>query len=311
MMRRGWWLLALLVANLSAQTLAGLIPSAAELGAFKSTQAPQYYDAGTLWQYIDGGAPGYLAYGFHEVASVTVAICATALPSCPDAGRLEFVADIYDMGNALNAFGIYSTERSPDGQPVKVGSEGYQSDNALFFWQDRYYVKIVSDTGAPAVPEASRKLAAILSRKLPAAGTPPKLFSVFPAEGRVPHSERFLAQDVMGLEFLRGGYVVEYARNGAKCRAFLIPGANAGGIQPNFQKFSEFVRTNGTIDPRPLQIGEESFAGKTSAYGAVMVARQGRYMAGVVGFEDREAARSLLLSILSKLAGAGQTHARR
>jgi len=33
--------------------------------------------------------------------------------------------DIYDMGNAQNAFGIYASERSPDNSFITLGAEGY------------------------------------------------------------------------------------------------------------------------------------------------------------------------------------------
>jgi hypothetical protein len=293
-MNRGICFLSLLAVscNLFAQGMAGLIPTAAELAGFKITEAAEYYNPDNLWNYIDGGAPGYLAYGFEQVATFVVV---------PSADDLEFVVDIYDMGTALNAFGIYSTERSPEGVAVNVGSEGYRSENALFFWQDRYYVKIVSSTAAPAVASASMKLASILSRKLPPGGAFPKLFSVFPKEERVARSERFLARDVIGQEFLRNGYVVEYARKDAKYRVFLVQGANAGEVRQNFQEYRRFVESNGTVAGRPSQIGEEAFAGKAGAYGEVLAARRGRYMLGVLGLGDREAARAIVLSMLSKL----------
>ena len=280
--------------TLCAQATARLVPTAAELPGFKITRAAEYYNAGNLWKYIDGGAPGYLAYGFKEVAAFAVT---------HPAGQLEFTVDIYDMGDALNAFGIYSTERSPEGTAIDTGSQGYRTENALFFWQDRYYVKIVGDTPAPPMAATSMKLAAIVSRKLPPRGAPPRLFSVFPEEGRIRGSERFLAHDVLGQQFLHNGYIVEYAKKDAKYRLFLIRAGDARQAQRGFRQYRDFVETNGSIAARPQQLGEEAFLGKASAYGGVVVARQGRYMAGVLGLDDADAARAIVLVMLSKLAG--------
>jgi hypothetical protein len=281
------------MAGLSAQhpSLSTLIPTVAELAGFQITEAAQYYDAGNLWDYIDGGAPGYLAYGFKQAAAFTVV---------HSADQLEFVVDIYDMGDALNAFGIYSSERAPDGTAANAGSEGYRTENALFFWQDRYYVKIVGYAAAPTMAATSSKLAAILSRKLPPRGAPPKLFSAFPQEGRVPRSERFLARDVLGQRFLRNGYIVEYTKKDGKYRVFLIRGANAAEARQNFQQYRKFVESNGAISARP-RIGEEAFAGRAGAYGALLVARQGRYMLGVLGLDDPDAARAIIVSLFSTL----------
>ena len=281
------------MAGPSAQhpALSTLIPTVAELTGFRITEATQYYHAGNLWNYIDGGAPGYLAYGFKQAAAFTVV---------HSADQLEFVVDIYDMGDALNAFGIYSTERAPDGTATNAGSEGYRTENALFFWQDRYYVKIVGYAAAPTMAATSSKLAAILSRKLPPKGSAPRLFSFFPAEGRVPHSERFLARDVLGQRFLRNGYIVEYTKKDGKYRVFLIRAANAAEARQNFQQYRKFVESNGAISARP-RIGEEAFAGRASVYGALLVARQERYMLGVLGLDDPDAATAIVVAMLSKI----------
>jgi len=278
--------------TLRAQTTARLVPTAADLPGFKITRGAEYYNAGNLWKYIDGGAPGYLAYGFREVAALVATHSAT---------QIELTVDIYDMGDALNAFGIYSTERFPDGSAIGTGSEGYQTENALFFWQDRYYVKIIGYEAAPMLATMSATLAAIVSRKLPPKGVLPKLFSVFPQEGRIPGRERFLARDVLGQPFLHNGYIVEYAKQDTKYRVFLIRAGDAGQAERGFRQYRQFVEMNGSIAARPQQIGEDAFIGKTSVYGEVFVARKGPYMAGVLGLDDAEAAGAVVLSMLTKL----------
>lgn len=60
----------------------------------------EVYAGETLYDYIDGGAPQYFEYGFHEVASQELRL----------RGR-TYVLDVYRMADPVAAFGIYSTRR--------------------------------------------------------------------------------------------------------------------------------------------------------------------------------------------------------
>ena len=58
---------------------------------------PHYFTADNLFEYINGSADLYLAYDFQRLITVTFLN--------PDYQSLTI--DIYDMGNELNAFGVY------------------------------------------------------------------------------------------------------------------------------------------------------------------------------------------------------------
>ena len=60
------------------------------------------------------------------------------------AGDLDLTADIFDMGSAENAFGMYSSERSPKYDFIPMGTEGYRNEGIINFLQDRYYVKLAA-----------------------------------------------------------------------------------------------------------------------------------------------------------------------
>jgi len=118
-----------------AEGLQERIRSKGEPADFRITEKPVTYNRDTLWEYINGGAVGYLAYGFKEAITYTTA---------HHESGLEFVVDIYDMGRQIHAYGIYSLERSQEGVAVEWGCDGILYGNALYFWQDRYYVKIMA-----------------------------------------------------------------------------------------------------------------------------------------------------------------------
>ena len=58
--------------SIPATELKTLVPSSHEFTDFKITHGAEYYTEENLWDYINGAAPAYLAYGFEEMATMQV-----------------------------------------------------------------------------------------------------------------------------------------------------------------------------------------------------------------------------------------------
>jgi hypothetical protein len=92
----------------------------------KPSSQPQYYSS-DLYRYIDGAADAFL--GFDLVAM---------LPQEYKAKDAGVTVDIYSLVTPLNAFGMYTAERSPSYHFVPVGAEGYVGDFMLNFYQRKF-----------------------------------------------------------------------------------------------------------------------------------------------------------------------------
>jgi len=276
-----------------ARELKELIPLSNELTGFTISKKPEYYNQENLWDYMNGGAPGYLAYGFKEM--VTFAVMSLK-------NNLELVVDVYDMGNTLNAFGIYSTERLPGGQDVECGIGSFQSDKILFFWQDSYYVKLMAYGVTSETAKSLTFLAQVISQKMPKKGTRTHLFSLFPEKGKFKKSERYTRRDVLGQEYFTNGYSAEYEKNGSKYQIFLICGDSLEEARQSFKKYRNYVKTAGTITDERVQIGEQAFAGTHNYYGMVLFGRSGAYIIGTLGLDDRQAAQEIITRMIARLA---------
>jgi hypothetical protein len=70
----------------------------------------------------------------------------------------------YEMGLAANAQAMYESERPPQATPVAVGTAGYQSGGAVFFWKGPIYAQVLSsrpdDSDAEIVLRIAERLAA-------------------------------------------------------------------------------------------------------------------------------------------------------
>ncbi len=57
------------------------------------------------------------------------------------------------------AFGIYSTERSPSFNYMKLGAQGYSADGSINFFKGNYYVKIRTFSKSEKTLQAVESLA--------------------------------------------------------------------------------------------------------------------------------------------------------
>ncbi len=181
------------------KTLASLLPQDREVDA-RLTEGPAFYGPGNLYEYIDGGAEAFVGYDFVALAHAVY-----------QKGDAEITVDVYDMRRPDNAYGIYSSERSPDYSFLSVGAEGYQGDLLINFCHDRYYVKLsaFSDTqkGAALLESFARKISSAIGT----APLLPKPLSLFPAAQLLPHTKTFVLRSPLGREFLSPAYTARYS----------------------------------------------------------------------------------------------------
>jgi hypothetical protein len=198
----------------------------------------------TLYEYIDGAAESYIGYDFRELA-----VAEFAKPGA----RASVTLEIYDMGNDLNAFGIYSAERFPDNKTVDIGTHGYIEGEALNFFAGRRYVKLLcfesGDATASILETFARKVAAAAGAK----GAIPALFSVFPKDDLVPNSEKYIRRNVMGFDFLGNGYLVSYKVDGAEFEGFVIEPEKGRDPAALMKRLLDFFSGDGqAVEPLPF-----------------------------------------------------------
>jgi hypothetical protein len=141
--------------------------------------SPTTYDRETIFDYINGAGEVYRSYAF-----VDVAVERYTRPGGPDV-----TIEIFDMGNAADAYGVFSYAREQEEPGIGGGYE--RKGSVLCFWQDRYYVCVAAEQLAPDDETVLERLAGRISQVLPPTPAPPALLQALPDEGRVAFSERF------------------------------------------------------------------------------------------------------------------------
>ena len=127
-----------------------------------------------LYNYMDGGAELYISYGFKEAISRTYT----------KEGQPEIVAEVYDLTESRNAFGVFSQAR--ESENLELGQGGYSMPGAVFFWKGPYYILLSSWESTPEASDFMLSLGKYIQERIPVTGDIPALVKLLPENGLVP-----------------------------------------------------------------------------------------------------------------------------
>ncbi len=149
------------------------------IAGWKKADPPDFYTPETLSTYIDGGAELYISYDFRNALSVKYT----------DAAANEIAVDIFEMGSAPDAFGVFAHSRETIDDRFGQGCE--YAAGLLTFWKDRYYVSILAYPETAAKREVVFELARAIAGAIGNEGALPPIIALLPAENLLPETVRY------------------------------------------------------------------------------------------------------------------------
>ena len=194
--------------------------------------APRFYSS-DLYRYMDGGADIYLKYGLAGMAH----------REYKRAG-VDMTVDVFDMGGPLQAFGMYSAERSPEYHFIDIGAEGYSSESTLNFLQGRYYVRLSAfgDGAATALDSFARAI----SRTIGGDRLLPALLDILPRENRVARSEKYVVQAPAGHDFLTPALTASYRFDEKATSLVISLAADAREADKSVERLRQYYSRSGS-----------------------------------------------------------------
>jgi hypothetical protein len=188
----------------------------------------------------------------------------------------DVTLDIYDMGNPLNAFGMYAAERSPSYHFLPLGAEGYVSDFILNFFQGEFYVKLSAfSNDGKTVPDLVPWAQAI-SAKIGTEKSMPAALSILPVEGRAEKSEKFVNKAPLGHDFLSPAIEATYMVEGKPVLLLISKASDATGAAERVHQLRDYFRKSGKIGPGP-DVVAGGFRGSNQYEGEVIFFSRGAY----------------------------------
>ncbi len=213
------------------------LPEAA--GQWRAASRPVAYTTETIFDYIDGHAEVYLAYGF----------CGSiARRYLGPEGEGDIVLDVFELASPEDAFGVFTHDQ--DGEDAALGQGSLFRYGWLSFWKGPFFVSIYaegeSDEARGAVFELGREVAAAIQM----VGSLPAIVGLLPSRGLDPRSVRYLHDPTILAAHLPfdGGHILRLGPNAvaalgrydlADSRAYLLlvsyrDTADAGSAESDF-----------------------------------------------------------------------------
>jgi hypothetical protein len=262
------------------------LPDAA--GGWTASSAPAVYDPETIYDYIDGHAEVYRAYGFKR--------CVSRRFTGP-AGESDVIADVFELASPDDAYGMFTHDR--DGEPAGIGNDSLVRYGWLSFWKGPYFVSIVAEGDTERSRAAVLELGRTIAAALPAGGQIPPIVRALPARHLDRRTVRFLrhAQILNTHVFVSDENVFALAPDTAAALGAYTRGADRGYLllldYPDAARAGRAASTarsrwlNGATGDAPTALNDRTFAAVRAA---------GPRVAAVLGATSAGFARELLNS---------------
>jgi hypothetical protein len=181
------------------------------LQGFKVLSNYPVYTSDNIKDFIDGAAVTYLSYNFEDLHVAEY-----------KKGRNVIKLEIYRYKDNTQAFGIYSSERSPSFNFINIGAQGYKTDGSLNFFKANYYVKIRTYSKSEKVLHSLETLALRVTDMIPGESAMPKALTEFPGAGKKKNEETYIRESVLGHEFLQDAFKAQYEVGDITISIFII-----------------------------------------------------------------------------------------
>lgn len=236
------------------------------------------FDTQGLFRVIDGAAELYVDYGFRELTARDFS-----------RGDLKIVLNVFDMGDPLNAYGIYQRQRPEKAETVSAGTEAasappYQCQLV----KGPYYVKVDVHKGK-LTREACRAIVEAAAKSLPGSKELPAPFALLPGTHRIAGSIGYARKDYLGLaELTRCVHATYRAPGGEQYLVFSLVTDDPDAAWKKLAAKWKPVETG----------GREILVRKVPYRGDVFVTRANDGIVGVASAGDTPLSRDFLLGVL-------------
>jgi hypothetical protein len=271
-------------------------------------EGPRFYARKTLFEHLDGQAELYFKYGYQK------SIFAIYQDQEKPENQIEI--DIYEMGNILQAFGIFSRLRTED-RSGGIGSDSCLDDRSVLFYKGKYFVMLY---GTEPNPPAMKELALSISSRISDPSPIPKEIGFFPTRNLKPGSIQYFSEGLLGHRFLKRGFQATYReavdeKEKGEAEVSVKPGKeqktfhlflalfhSGDEAKAALKSFKKYLTKEGRVQPKtPAGFGPEAFGGEDSYQGKVLTVRRRDYLIGIVGFENDKEAEDCLSEMIRNI----------
>jgi hypothetical protein len=206
-----------------------------DLSGYKKVSSYPIFGPDKLWDFINGAADTYLAYGFVDLNVVEY-----------KKGKNVIKVEVYRHSNNTMAFGIYSTERSPTFRFMDLGAQGYITEGSINFFKGVYYVKIRTYSKNEKTLQSTESLALKVANMLDGDSKMPLAISQFPLTGKKLNEETYINESVLGHKFLNKAYKAIYELGADNFSIFIMENRSPADVKNSVNAYLTATGTDTT-----------------------------------------------------------------
>lgn len=256
-----------------------------QINGWKLEIEKQVYDAGNLWNIIDGAADLFLEYSFIDMHSARYS----------NASGIEIKVELYRHSSPNTAFGMYSQEKDPDYSFLKIGAQGYIEPGALNFLSGVYYAKLSCNQNGDEVQNSLKLIAGKTADNLKQDNTLPAVLNAFPEQWKKQNTEQYVAQNFLGYSFLKSAFTTSYINN-SFFKIFIIENENPETAKAVLDKYVQTIsRERAIITGNKYELNDPN-------NGMIILLLQGKYLFGTVNCTDKSTIDGLIKKIAARLS---------
>ncbi len=282
-----WFTLAIPYSQGNSDILDGL-----NLSGIKIADSPYHFEPHNLFEYINGAADFYIAYGFASLVGANYFVGSNPNDS--------ITIDIYDMGKKINAFGVFKSKWNKDASSLNIGAASFGDYGYLVFYKDRYFVEINAFIKNEKWKAQPMIFAQNLAENIPGDNSPPFELSYFPEHRRIKGSERYIKGGILSHAFLDRGIVCDYLLDGETVSAFLSFFPSKNDAATSFEQYRKYLQKHGKCLPLD-DFGGSGIISQEPYHKHILIAQKYTFIIGVYDLPGAEKGKQIMNDIVERI----------
>lgn len=241
--------------------------------------AARKFTADNLWEWINGDAPQVLEYDFGFAA------CATY-----SKGQSKVEVGVFVMRTPLDAFGIYSRQRTEQSKPAAFPNNSFWEGTQLHIWRNYAYVRFLPNSNKPEAKGFVQELAEVICEHFPPAEELPRLLTIPPHQNLIQGSMVFYRRNALGQENLGNAVRALYRSGDKRVALWLFDCGNKDAARRILGVLAGLLGKTHTIKA----LGDEAFGATSQEYGPAIAMREDGYVGAALPAVPLDFAEALL-----------------
>jgi hypothetical protein len=269
---------------------------------FKKLSETETYDAGNLYEKINGKAPLYTESGFVKLFSQRLI--------SKDDESLWMELFVFDMAAIRNAFSIYSVQKRADARMFAFAKPQpcYRTSNGLYFVHGNFYVELIGSTESTVLDKAMAEIAVKFASQTIVDDAKIAEFALFPEEDFVPGSFKLYLANAFGFDGFTDIFTCRYKLGDQSITTFLSKRPDPRDAQTTVESYYNFLIENDAKDkPTANKTLKDIGAKVLDFYDTTeIIFAIGPFVGGIHEAENQKSAEELAARLFDKLNNAAK-----